>query len=601
MSSTSSHSAGHVSHRLALPPGYEVEGCRIEAVLGKGGFGLTYLATDLALNVKVAIKELLPDGIATRLRGATVVAQTENLMSAWDWALQRFEEEARILAQLRHPNIVRVLRLIRANGTAYMVMEYVEGRSFADYLRQTPRPSEAELRGLLMPLLDGLEHVHQKRLLHRDISPENIFITHDGRPVLLDFGSARQDMGKTVSVTSVVRHGYSPFEQYQVKSHQGPYTDLYALAGVMATAMTGQKPPPATDRISDASLFAPLVTQCRGRYTETFCQAIDTAFAVLPQSRPASIPQFRQILNGTTTFVPPGGGGGGPTGPGVHPPVTRRGVPVAAWLGGGVFACAASAALVWWFAVALPERQQQTRDGTLAMEEANRTREIEHQQEIARLKKQQADAEAAAAKAEAARLEAERLARLAEQDRVREEERRLAAMKKQQEDAAEADRLARIRAEEEARRKAAEEAERLAEEQAKTQARETRVAGLRTFVSTFITSLGSDNPSDTSSLYASYSDYKYYEGSGKAPRSFVYSDRLSYIRDYPVRSYQMLNNRNFTYNFITDSTASVSFSYSYNISNSSRRRSGTSHVRLIVEWYGSSWLITSFDETVVRD
>ncbi len=304
MNAVPSAPANQSSHRLALPPGFDLDGCRIESLLGKGGFALTYLATDTTLNFKVAIKELLPDGIATRARGATVVAQSEDLRDAWDWALKRFEEEARTLAQLRHPNIVRVLRLIRAHGTVYMVMEYVEGMHLGDWLQKFPRPAEASLRSLLTPILDGLEHVHQKRLLHRDISPENIFITRDGRPVLLDFGSARQDLGKTTSITAVVRHGYSPFEQYQAKSHQGPYTDLYALAGVMVTAMTGKKPPPATDRLANEAAFPPLTTQCRGRYSEGFCQAIDRAFAVRPQDRPQSIPLFVQMLNGAGAAPP---------------------------------------------------------------------------------------------------------------------------------------------------------------------------------------------------------------------------------------------------------------------------------------------------------
>lgn len=421
MNAASSPTSGQASHRLALPPGFDLDGCRIESVLGKGGFGLTYLATDTTLNFKVAIKELLPDGIATRVQGATVVAQTEELGEAWEWALRRFEEEARTLAQLRHPNIVRVLRLIRAHGTVYMVMEYVEGMSFAQWLDQNPRPGEAVLRGFLTPILEGLEHVHQKRLLHRDISPENIFIARDGRPVLLDFGSARQDLGKTMSVTAVVRHGYSPFEQYQVKSHQGAYTDLYALAGVMATAMTGRKPPPATDRISNDSLFPPLITQTSGRYSEIFCQAIDRAFAVRPQDRPQSIPAFLQLLSGAMPPALPGH----TVPPSLPPNVPRSltplplpspGVPYAkpspaGWITAGAIAVLCGGLAAWWFGMEAPARYGKNTEKLEAQAtEINvLTQQLaDSKSDAGRHIKAKTDAEARAQAAEARKAELER-------------------------------------------------------------------------------------------------------------------------------------------------------------------------------------------------
>lgn len=582
-----------MSHRLALPAGFDLEGCRIESILGKGGFGLTYLAVDTALDMKVAVKELLPDGIATRVRGTTVEAQTEDLTDSWEWALRRFEEEARTLARLRHPNIVRVLRLARAHGTAYMIMEYVEGVSLAEWLREHPRPAEQELKDLLLPLLDGLEYVHDNQLLHRDISPENIFITKDGRPVLLDFGSARQDLGKTMSVTAVVRHGYSPFEQYQVKSRQGPFSDLYALAGVMVAAMTGQKPPPATDRISEESQDEPLSRQCRGRYSEAFCRAIESAFAVRAQDRPQTVAEFRRLLGGGQ----PAGGSkaGGKRGGGETTVVVSTGrTRGALWIPAGLFGCVGVAVAGWWFGVALPERQEQARE-----------RERQQLAAIADLERQKAEALQAVAAATREREEAEARAREA-----RQQEAAAAAMQQRLEED-------RRRKEEEARDEARrqrlaqekmEEEQRLAEQrrqQQEQEAKQQKIDALGTLVSNYMASLRADSLNLYSQLFADYVDYIYWRKEGKsglAPRSFVEQDRRAYLREYTQRSYQMLDNGTFHYTLQGDQNqASVSFGYSYNVSGSKKAASGRSQVRLQVRWTGSKWIINSFDETVTRN
>ncbi len=285
-------------HRLALPAGYRLEEFRIERMLGKGGFGITYLAEDLYLEQRVAIKEHLPDGISTRADGSTVVAQSVPLEEDYSWSLESFVKEARALAKIQHPNVVRVSRLLEANGTAYMVMDYLEGESLDAYLARTPAGiREEQLLEIVLPILDGLEAVHRTGLLHRDVKPANIYLTTKGRPILLDFGAARQDLGRTITMTSMVSHGYSPFEQYQSKARQSAGTDIYAMGGVLYRAITGEKPPMASDRIITDEL-EPVQKLAAGRYSDGFLRAIDHALSVMLEDRPESVESWRKELLG---------------------------------------------------------------------------------------------------------------------------------------------------------------------------------------------------------------------------------------------------------------------------------------------------------------
>src|SRR5580700_1348325 len=268
-------------HRLALPAGYALEDYRILEVLGQGGFGITYLAEDIRMDLQVAIKELLPTDFATRHETSKVVPVTESAKKDFAWAKERFIDEAGILIRLNHPHIVRVFRLFETNGTAYLVMQFVTGKTLREWMHAHPKPTEAELKTVLFPLLDGLEYVHRQGYLHRDISPENIKLTEDGYPVLLDFGSARALTG---SRTTVIRQGFSPIEQYQSTVPQGPYTDLYALAGVMIRAITGSTPPQAIDRFDEPDPYQPLAQRLRSRYSDPLLKALDLAFAAKPQS-----------------------------------------------------------------------------------------------------------------------------------------------------------------------------------------------------------------------------------------------------------------------------------------------------------------------------
>jgi TPR repeat protein/predicted Ser/Thr protein kinase len=276
-------------HRLALPAGYRIENYEIQAVLGKGGFGITYVAYDWTLGCQLAIKELLPDSIATRLDGVTVVAMGPSQEESWAWARERFVEEARTLAILRHPHIIAVHRLIEANGTVYLVMDFVEGQSYEQHLQSVERTlDEPGLMATMGPLIAGLKAIHARGLLHRDIKPDNILLTQDGKPILIDFGNARELVGKTVTMTSIVTHGYSPIEQYQTKGKMGPWTDIYAVAALMCRAITGEKPPVASDRVLDDE-FEWLSNRPIAGYSLEFLRAIDWALRVRPEDRPIDL------------------------------------------------------------------------------------------------------------------------------------------------------------------------------------------------------------------------------------------------------------------------------------------------------------------------
>jgi formylglycine-generating enzyme required for sulfatase activity len=271
-------------------------------VLGKpGGFGITYLGWDLKLQTQVAIKEFLPRELASRATDqASVAPHSQDEGALFRYGLEQFLREARTLAQLDHPNIVRVRHFFEANGTAYLVMDYYEGISLAEHLdNQGGRLPEESAKQLLLPILDGLRAVHAKGFLHRDVKPQNIYLartdTGGVRPILLDFGAARQAMGeRSRSLSVVVSAGYAPFEQYQRKGTQGPWTDIYAAAAVLYRAVTGEEPPEATDRIS-ADELKPAADF---GVSKGLSDALHEALAIAPEARPRSVQEFQARLWG---------------------------------------------------------------------------------------------------------------------------------------------------------------------------------------------------------------------------------------------------------------------------------------------------------------
>lgn len=244
----------------ALPTGFSLHRYQIEGVLGAGGFGITYRAIHEALENEVAIKEYFPAEWAYRDRNGAIVRPNAQGQipakigepSSYEWGLQRFLDEAKILVQINHPGVVRVRDYFTANGSAYIVMEFEEGESMSALLQRGGILPEHELRRLLTDVLPALEAIHAQGYLHRDLKPSNLYLRKtDGRIIVIDFGAARQALGRrTRSVTSVVTPGYSPIEQYvTIGEDYGPWTDIYALGAVLYRCITGAPPVEAPGRV----------------------------------------------------------------------------------------------------------------------------------------------------------------------------------------------------------------------------------------------------------------------------------------------------------------------------------------------------------------
>ncbi len=281
----------------SLATGHVINEYRFDKLLGVGGFGLTYLATDQNLDLPVAIKEYLPSDIALREDDSSIRPTSDDNRPTFEWGLTRFLDEARTLATFRHPNIVRVMRFFQANATAYMVMEFVQGASLSDWIKARRPLPQLAMEKIILPLVEGLGVIHERSYLHRDFKPGNIYIRHDGSPVLLDFGAARSTAGGG-ELTAVVSPGYAPVEQYSESSAQGPWTDLYAVGGVMYWMVTGRKPVDATARLRDDPQQPALVAGDRSLYSAEFLSAIDWALNPDDRLRPRSSAEFLARLKG---------------------------------------------------------------------------------------------------------------------------------------------------------------------------------------------------------------------------------------------------------------------------------------------------------------
>ena len=302
------HTVMHsVSTINVLPIGTVLGEFKIVGLIGEGGFGIVYRAFDHSLEREVALKEYMPLGYAARESGTTVVKSGQH-QETFEAGLRSFINEAKLLAKFDHPSLVKVYRFFEANNTAYMAMPLYEGSTLKDILAQrTEPPDEKWLKHILKHLLDALELIHKANCFHRDISPDNILIVEDDRPVLLDFGAARQVIkDKSHIPTAIYKPGYAPIEQCGESEmsvmKQGAWTDIYALAAVAYFALTGKKPVPAVSRVLTDPL-KPLTTlkSLQTGYSQKFLNAIDKALAFRPENRPQSVEEFCKLLQLTKT------------------------------------------------------------------------------------------------------------------------------------------------------------------------------------------------------------------------------------------------------------------------------------------------------------
>lgn len=318
-------------------------------VLGKpGGFGITYLGWDIQLNNLVAVKEYIPRDVAGRdTDQITVMAHTQQQEEAFEYGLNQFLQEARTMAKFDHPNLVRIRSFFRQNGTAYLVMDYYQGLTLAEYVAlQGGRLAQQTAVDIMMPIMDGLREIHDHGFLHRDVKPQNIYLTETGRPILLDFGAARAALTER-SLSIVMTPGYAPPEQYHRKGGQGPWTDIYACAATLYYLVSGVTPLDGTERaISDDLESLDKLAEVSPQFAAAVCQAM----AVNSKDRPQSMREFQVLLTGDTAAVmppplPDSAVGLPPVGPPLFPPATP--VPSGPEQAGNCPAAANSRKILW--------------------------------------------------------------------------------------------------------------------------------------------------------------------------------------------------------------------------------------------------------------
>ncbi|MBY0530386.1 MAG: serine/threonine protein kinase [Xanthobacteraceae bacterium] len=290
----------------ALPAGTVIAGYRIVRVLGAGGFGITYEGESPVTGRRVAIKEFFPRGIASR-KGATEIIYAERDTELVSWALKRFESSTTEQCRLKHPNIVEVFHYLADNDTGYMFMDYVEGKTFEQWLRDRPNlPTTEEIRRTLEPVIDALDYLHSMNFIHRDVAPDNIMITADGRPVIIDFGAIKVIenrtllQAKTVHSYMVGKQHYSPPEQTREGETLDARADIYALGAVFYRALAGKPPADTEERarkiaFGEGDSLTPL-SEAAPHVPEAFAKAIEKALSFRASERQVSIEEFRQAI-----------------------------------------------------------------------------------------------------------------------------------------------------------------------------------------------------------------------------------------------------------------------------------------------------------------
>ncbi|MFT4272172.1 MAG: serine/threonine-protein kinase [Pantoea sp.] len=284
----------------ALPAGYRFNEFEIKDVIGGGGFGIVYRAWDHQLERTIAIKEYMPVSLAVRAADLSLELRGERFQKLFNAGRNSFIQEARLLARFNHPGLLHVLRFWEENGTAYMGTLYYSGMTLKEWQVTSPESiDEAWIRRLLPPLFGAINTIHQAGYLHRDISLDNIQIQENQLPVLLDFGSARKEIGNLSDETEIMlKPGFAPIEQYseEGEGEQGPWTDIYALGAVLHNLITGYAPPVSVVRCIEDN-YQPLVERKPEGYSLPLLHAIDCALAMKPADRPQTIDAFASLID----------------------------------------------------------------------------------------------------------------------------------------------------------------------------------------------------------------------------------------------------------------------------------------------------------------
>lgn len=284
----------------SLPIGYRFNEFEITEVIGEGGFGIVYKAYDHQLERTIAIKEYVPATLVIRNEDLTLSLRGERFEQTFQAGLNSFIQEARLLARFSHPALLQVLRFWEQNGTAYMGTQFYSGTTLKKFWAQHPEKiNETWIRNLLPTLLGAINTIHQEGYLHRDISLDNIQIQENQLPVLLDFGSARKEIGNLSDETEMIlKPGFAPIEQYieNSDSEQGPWTDIYALGAVLHTLIV-DTPPPVSIVRSIEDRYQPLTERRPKGYSLNLLDAIDRALALKPNDRPQTIDEMTEHLH----------------------------------------------------------------------------------------------------------------------------------------------------------------------------------------------------------------------------------------------------------------------------------------------------------------
>jgi serine/threonine protein kinase len=330
-------------HGIApLPAGHEIMEHIVRSVIGEGGFGIVYLAEHPKLNIRAAVKEFAPFKLAHRDESGALVP-LEGKEELYDQILDRFDTTAAQLCALDHPNIVKVFNQRSDNNTSYVLMEFVTGQTFGEWVHgRIDELDHDSLKAVLLPLLGAIEYLHDRRLMHRDIAPDNILMRQDGVPILIDFGTLKQHvLGEETNLDGaeendpsavVAKKFFSPPEQFSAyrKSEVGSTADIYSLGATIYDALAGRDKDltrhlvPATDRASNVVApggrpMPPLQDVTRIPLPEAFCNAVDAALSLSPRDRPQNIAAFRSALFPETGAAQPVASGSTPA----HQPVRQ--------------------------------------------------------------------------------------------------------------------------------------------------------------------------------------------------------------------------------------------------------------------------------------